>query len=138
MLIFWTYPISFGSNSFDLFSFLADNVLWTVIGAALLFGLFGYLTFRANQSPKTTDLSESLIQSLIAQFGGLTNILKANIVGNRVSVTVKNPRLAQLEALKEAGALGIFVSGNQIKLMFPFDASMLVERITQLITEAKS
>ena len=138
MTILWTFPSWIGSSSFDLFTFLENNVLWVVIGAALLFGLYGYFTFKASQPKKTSTLSEEQIQLYVDLLGGYTNLLQAKMEGNRISFTVFSPRNANLEGLKAAGANGIFVSGNQIKLMFSFDATLLVERINNPLKEEKS
>lgn len=81
------------------------------------------------KTTKIKPMSEEAIQYCLEHLGGMDNILLADHDGSRIRFQVKQVSKCDLVAIKDLGALGIFVSGNNIKMMFPFDAMALLTTI---------
>ncbi len=98
-------------------------VLALVAVIVVLFIAYKYKT------TKIQPMSEEAIQYCLEHLGGMDNIILADHDGARIRFQVKQVSKCDLVAIKDLGALGIFVSGNNIKMMFPFDAMALLTTI---------
>jgi phosphotransferase system IIB component len=90
-----------------------------------------YLVYFKVKKGEIIPMSEEAIAYVINHLGGMENIIGAGIDGGRLRFIVKQLNRCDLVAIKDLGALGVFVAGNTIKLMFPFDATALIEKINE-------
>jgi phosphotransferase system IIB component len=116
-----------------------DQFMSTAGWVALIFGLvavivFIFIAFKYKKT-EIKPMSQDAIEYVITSLGGNSNLVSADSDGQRLRFTVKNVSSCDLVAIKDLGASGIFVSGNQVKLMFPFDATQLIISIQQLKKE---
>jgi phosphotransferase system IIB component len=116
---------------------LMNNLWWLIIVTVIFIVFIVYVTYFRKTKAKIPLMSEEAISLVIKSLGEESNLHSASIEGARLSLKVKNIKICDLESIKQLGALGIFVSGNSIKLMFPFDASDLVNRINSLVKGEK-
>jgi len=108
---------------------LVKNFWWAaLIIVVVTVGVIWLVYFRKSRK-KPQPMSEESIVYVIDHLGGIENLKGASQDGARLAFTLKNLKRADLDAIKDLGAMGIFVAGNTIKLMFPFDASALIDRI---------
>lgn len=77
---------------------------------------------RKQSLERDKEIGESVDDSQVVLFldvyGGEENILEVNREISRITVKVKDVEAVKLEDLKELGANGILVMGNQIKASF--------------------
>lgn len=103
-----------------------------VIGFILLTVILFFITklFLNNKKKVNKPIIDQIsIDSIIINLGGIKNIDSASIEGARVSIRVKSVRQCHLDEIKAKGALGIFVTGTTIKMMLPYDSTILVKEI---------
>ena len=67
---------------------------------------------------KNTFVDEVLKNNLLEAFGNKENIIEVGVEMSRLTVTVKDIELVKPEAIKENGATGVLLVGNQVKCAF--------------------
>jgi len=108
---------------------LNDNYWWPVILCVLIVGVAFYIIFFYKPKPKDLLVTDAEIDTIIQLFGGKDNIVDITKEGARFTFTLKNVELCNLEAIKKLGATGVFISGTNVKLIFPFNADRIIESI---------
>ena len=88
--------------------------------------------------PKIRTISDELIDDLLKHLGGIDNIAAATQDGARLKFTIVDVDRCQLDQIRNLGAVGIFVSGNQVKFMLPSNAERLIHHINELKKGNKS
>ncbi|GEM_PF-874844 len=110
-------------------SWLATNWWWIgLLVIALVFALV-YFLYKGKKKNATPEIDISEIEKMIQVLGGIDNIEAISLEGSRLKVLLKNLKKCEYAALKEHGAMGIFVSGKHIKFMLPKSASQLLNLI---------
>ncbi len=109
---------------------LNRNYWWPVILCVLIVALGFYFIFIYKPKIKSKPLSEEEINAVINLFGGNVNIKSVTKEGSRYSFKLNEVEKCNLEKIKEFGATGVFVSGDTIKLIFPFDADVIMEKFS--------
>lgn len=107
---------------------LNDNYWWPVILCVLIIGAGFYFIFFYKPKTKLPELSSEEVLVIYNLFGGRDNIVNISKIGKRFTFELKKIELCKLEEIKDLGCTGVFVSGTQVKLIFPFDAEALVEK----------
>jgi len=126
------WQITFYSNS-ALSELILTNLWWMISSFVLLVLILIFLIKHHKKVQKPITMAQESIDSIIQKLGGITNIKAASIEGARLSFKVHNSKACDLIAIKASGALGIFVSGQTIKMMFPYDAQALIDTINQML-----
>jgi phosphotransferase system IIB component len=112
-------------------SWLKQNYWWLLLVLLVIVALAIKL-LTGSKKVKTVDMADELITEIIDYFGGTSNLKSASKDGSRLRITVVDVKKCQLEEIKNLGATGVFVTGNQVKLMFPFPVEKLVEKINSI------
>lgn len=105
-----------------------DVVLYSIIGGILFLFIIiiVLLIFKKKKKKiKHINIDEEYINNLIEKFGNYDNIDTINVDGNKLKVSVKNLKLCDLEGIKKMSSSGVFVTGNNIKSLFKYDAKDL-------------
>lgn len=126
------WQITFYSNS-ALTEFILTNLWWIIILVVLILSIVIWLSLRNQKTHKSVSMAQEVIDKIIQDLGGISNINAASIEGARLSFKVKSTKSTDLNAIKATGALGIFVSGQTIKMIFPYDAQALIETVNQML-----
>jgi len=81
--------------------------------------------------PKGKEEVEGIdhFEKVVENLGGIVNIVTASLDGSRVKFQIKDIEVTKLDAFKEIGATGVFISGNNVKMVLPFNAQTLVDKI---------
>lgn len=127
--------ILFINNVLDWFKF---NFWWLLIVFVLLLSV--YLLFRLQKrsvTVKPKPLEDDKIDEFIRSYGGIENITQADIEGKRLKVNLVEVKAADIERFKSLGATGVFISGNTIKMVLPYDSNKLVKKINENIGGGK-
>ncbi|HKL47137.1 MAG TPA: hypothetical protein VJ878_00580 [Candidatus Izemoplasmatales bacterium] len=114
------------------------NIWWLFIIAILI--LFVIIFIRLKNKPKKiirSGISDESINEYIKAYGSVSNIISAELDGRRLKVSVKKIDDVDLENFKSLGATGIFITGNNIKMVFPNDMQKLVNRINDILDGGK-
>jgi phosphotransferase system IIB component len=99
--------------------------LWVALGIAIFIGV--YLAYRLLFSKKARlpELTQEETDAYLATLGGIDNIKSVQLDGSRLRFEVRNLKLCDYQGLKNLGAAGIFVSGQQVKFMLKDKAQAL-------------
>lgn len=106
---------------------LNDNYWWPVILCVLIIGVAFYFIYFYKPKAKELLVSDEEIETIIQLFGGKDNITDISKEGSRFTFALKKVEACNLEGIKKLGATGVFVSGSNVKLIFPFNADRLIE-----------
>lgn len=115
---------------------LRKNYLWILIVIILVGVVIVIVKAPKPKQKNPPSISNESMDVLIRFFGGIDNIISCTIEGARLKIVSKDVTRVSLSAIKELGAMGLFVSGNQVKLMFPFSADPFVTYVNHLKKEA--
>jgi len=107
---------------------LNQNYWWPVI--LFVFSVAVIIKVLLNKAPKKSKVDTSkYLEEVVKNLGGIDNINQAALDGTRVKFQLKEIEVANLEAFKDMGATGVFISGKNVKMVLPFDAKDLVDKI---------
>ncbi|MBU1144888.1 MAG: hypothetical protein KJ971_03395 [Firmicutes bacterium] len=123
------HNISFAIVGSSFSDFLLQNLGWCILLIFLLFAIIFYIIFRKKKNSKVDIMSNDNIEAILNCFGTLENIVSCSLEGSRLKVLTKDISKVDLVSIKALKAQGIFVSGNQVKLIFSFDVHPLVDYI---------
>ncbi len=120
-LLFWDVP--------TYLDWLNDNYWWPVILCVLIVAVAFYFIFIYKPKPKDLIVSDEEVDTIIQLFGGRENIVSVSKEGARFTFTLQKVESCNLEGIKKLGATGVFISGSNVKLIFPFNADRIVDII---------
>ena len=106
-----------------------ETTHYIIIASILVVILLFLLIIKIQKKPKKKTI---LIEDIATAFGK-ENILKLDFVRNKLNVTVKDFKKADMNALKEAGATGINIVGDKIKLYFEEDNESIYQALKQAL-----
>ena len=109
-----------------------------IVGTILILGLIFFLTcgLRSKREKRNkverVVVDEEFISTLLNGLGNLENIASVCIDNGRVKFKVNDLDLVKAEELKALSTSGVFITGNNVKLLFKYDSkdilALLVER----------
>lgn len=115
-----------------VFLSLWDSII-TLVFIFFVIGLFVYQIFKKkpkNEKKKQT-MDPTVVLTFISLLGEKENIEQIVQDGSRTKVYVKDIEKCNLEQLKNEGVQNLFVTGNTLKMICPFDTEMLIDSINQ-------
>lgn len=104
----------------DFNEFLQNYGLYLalVVFSVIVFLLFLFLVVPRLRKEDTQDTTPQLLKSeFITLLGGETNITEINLRGSRLSVSLVNKELANVEELKKHGVSRVVVMQNKLVLL---------------------
>ncbi|MDV5373171.1 PTS N-acetylmuramic acid transporter subunit IIBC [Enterobacter hormaechei] len=84
-----------------------------------------------------SQISQHMIGQLIAQVGGIGNIMRAGNCMTRLRLTLHRQELADIEAIRQlSGVMGVIVSDEQLQIVFgPGHARSAAEMVSKMLKE---
>ncbi len=110
---------------------LNDNYWWPVILCVLIIAVAFYFIFFYKPKTKELEVSQETLDTVILLFGGMDNITNVSKEGTRFTFSLKKVEACNMEGIKKLGATGVFISGSNVKLIFPFKADKLIDIFTK-------
>ena len=108
-----------------------------ILGSILLIGLILYLTcgFRFKREKKSTIehvvVDEEFMNDLLNGLGQSSNIENVSIDNGRLKFRVKDLDLLNPDLLKKISTSGVFITGNNVKLLFKYDSNVILEELNR-------
>lgn len=103
---------------------------WWVIPVSFVMLLVLFYVFSSPRGKTAGEdiipMSDEKVAYVIKALGGRKNINDFGVTGSRVRFILENVKKADLESLQDAGATGVFVTGDTVKCMFQEDPTNLV------------
>ena len=115
------------------------NQYWWILVVILFIGFVLFFTFKQSKPKKRViqPIEDEKIIAFISCYGGLDNIESAELDGKRLKIKIKDIDKVDIEKLKTLGATGIFITGQTVKMVLPYDMEKLVNKINENINGGK-
>ena len=109
--------------------------LGIILGVAvILFVIFYFLSGFRKKDAKPSErvvVDEEFIRTMLHGLGELNNINSVSVDNGRVKFSVKDLELLVTDELKALSTSGVFITGNNVKLLFKYDSNTIVSALEE-------
>ena len=109
--------------------------LGIVLGVAvILFVIFYFVSgFRKKEAKpgERVVVDEEFITTMLHGLGELNNINSVSVDNGRVKFSIKDLELLVADELKALSSSGVFITGNNVKLLFKYDSNTIVSALEE-------
>ena len=109
--------------------------LGIILGVAvILFVLFYFVSgFRKKEAKpgERVVVDEEFITTMLHGLGELNNINSVSVDNGRVKFSIKDLELLVADELKALSSSGVFITGNNVKLLFKYDSNTIVSALEE-------
>ena len=102
--------------------------LVVAICVVLIAALIIYLVIK-NKNKGHVKVDNEFIDNIILDLGGKENIKDVNVDNARLKIGVNNLDLIKADELHLKSPSGVFITGNNIKLLFKYDSQAIKREI---------
>lgn len=95
----------------------------------LVLGLVFGLRSKREVKEQGVVVDEQFIQDLLKGLGGMVNVETVSLDNGRIKFKVKDLDLVNGEALKALSTSGVFITGNNVKLLFKYDSKVILDEL---------
>ena len=107
-------------------------VVMMIVAACLLY--YGYNTFIKNNALKNKTFKSGIdVNALLEALGGKDNIIDITSSPSKLTVTLKDHALVQIEPIKALGSTGIVQGKETISMIFGRQSALIAEDLNKLI-----
>lgn len=107
----------------------SNIIIFIVIGLIILccclLTLTSLLLIRRKKKTKSIKVDDTFMNTLIENYGGISNITLVEIENSRLKITVEDLDIVKLDDLKEQAQSGIFVTGNTVKTLYKLSSEQI-------------
>ena len=107
----------------------SNIIIFIVIGLIILccclLTLTSLLLIRRKKKTKSIKIDDTFMNTLIENYGGISNITLVEIENSRLKITVEDLDIVKLDDLKEQAQSGIFVTGNTVKTLYKLSSEQI-------------
>ena len=114
--------------SLTIIDWLNNNYWWPVLLFVVSMVIIVRIIMMRPKQKKAVDVNQ-YYDEVVQYLGGIANITSAALDGSRVKFQIQEIEQANLDGFKALGATGVFISGRNVKMVLPFDAKDLVDKI---------
>ena len=111
-------------------------IVFIIVGIVVIIASVLLIIYFNKKMPKGPKINDEFISSLINYLGGKDNINSAKNINGRVSINIKNLELPKFEELKKLSSRGVFVTNNDVKMLFSYDSNQICKNIESKIKGA--
>lgn len=109
--------------------------LGIILGVAvILFFIFYFVSGFRKKDAKPSErvvVDEEFISTMLHGLGELNNINSVSVDNGRVKFSVKDLELLVTDELKALSTSGVFITGNNVKLLFKYDSNTIVSALEE-------
>ena len=109
--------------------------LGIILGVAvILFVIFYFVSGFRKKDAKPSErvvVDEEFITTMSHGLGKLHNINSVSVDNGRVKFSVKDLELLVTDELKALSTSGVFITGNNVKLLFKYDSNTIVSALEE-------
>lgn len=109
--------------------------LGIILGVAvILFVIFYFVSGFRKKDAKPSErvvVDEEFITTMLHGLGELNNINSVSVDNGRVKFSVKDLELLVTDELKALSTSGVFITGNNVKLLFKYDSNTIVSALEE-------
>jgi PTS system glucose-specific IIC component len=152
LMVYGALPVKKGTNFY--WSFLFDIILGSITFVTFYFWIKGrnlatpgrngndivLVTKKAYQNKnKTSDdttkpqKADERMMAVADNIGGFSNVVSVTACATRLRLVVKDPTVVDKEALKQLGAAGTVIKGDNVQVIFGGEAVVLAEKMNDYI-----
>lgn len=107
--------------------------IWILIGVCLLALILTVLIIllKGKKGKKRIKVEETFISNLMEILGGKENIVNVLVDNARLKFQLKDIKKPNFESLKEIAEQGVFITGNNVKVLFKYDSKLIKKEIEE-------
>ena len=109
--------------------------LGIILGVAvILFVIFYFVSGFRKKDAKPSErvvVDEEFITTMLHGLGELNNINSVSVDNGRVKFSIKDLELLVADELKALSSSGVFITGNNVKLLFKYDSNTIVSALEE-------
>lgn len=106
-----------------------------IVASIILLALIFYFTFgfrfKREKRIEHVKIDEVFINELISGLGNSLNIECVDIDNGRLKFKIKDLDALNAELLKKLSTSGVFITGNNVKLLFKYDSDAILKELKQ-------
>ena len=106
-----------------------------IAAAIILLALIFYFTcgfrFKRDKKIEHIKIDEVFMAELINGLGNNDNIEAVDVDNGRLKFKIKDLDLLNTELLKKLSTSGVFITGNNVKLLFKYDSEAIISELKQ-------
>lgn len=99
-----------------------------VVGLAIIF-----IVAVKKKGPKRVSIDKEFIDKLVLALGKINNIEGVKVDNGRLKFLVSDLDVVDFDTLKSMSTAGVFITGNHIKMLFQYDANVIMKEVSSLI-----
>lgn len=106
-----------------------------ILATIILLGLILYFTcgLRSKREKEVNKehviVDEEFMNTLLTGMGDIINIATVSIDNGRLKFKVNDLDLVNGDILKELSTSGVFITGNNVKLLFKYDSKVILDEL---------
>ena len=109
--------------------------LGIILGVAVIFFVIFYFVsgFRKKEAKpgERVVVDEEFITTMLHGLGELNNINSVSVDNGRVKFSIKDLELLVADELKALSSSGVFITGNNVKLLFKYESNTIVSALEE-------
>ena len=107
-------------------------VLMMIIAIGLIY--YGYNTFIRNKDLQSEEFKSHIdVKALLEAVGGKENITDFTVSPSKLTVTLKDHSLIQIDTIKALGASGIVQGKQNLSMIFGRESALIAEDLKKLL-----
>lgn len=105
------------------------GILISIIVLVILVVVGILLIFILKKKNKKIKVNDKFIEDVIINLGNKENIKQITVDNARLKILLNDISIADFDKLKEMSGQGVFITGNNVKLLFKFDSKLIKKEI---------
>lgn len=111
-----------------------EFIIAIIVGCILLVCLIiALIIILKKKGSNKIVIDEEFINNLLNALGSISNIETVKVDNGRLKFLVSDLEIIDFESLKKMSTAGVFITGNNIKMLFQYDAKTIEKSILSLI-----
>ena len=82
---------------------------------------------------KRIVIDKEFIDNLLVALGNIDNVCSVKVDNGRLKFLVSDLEIVDFDTLKKMSTAGVFITGNNIKLLFQYDALTICKTVSSMI-----
>lgn len=112
----------------DFVNFIRENAFYIVLALVIIIAIIVTILLARNNKKKAQSANDTLFNSLLEALGGKDNILSLSAKMSRLTVSLKNEDLLDVNKVKELGVTRILRMSKKIILLIGQQASEIEKK----------
>jgi len=106
-------------------------IIVAILAVVLIACIIATVVLIKKKNKGHVKVDEEFMQNIMAWLGGKENIASASVDNARLKVEVRNLDMVEADKLHTLSEKGVFITGNNVKLLFKYDSKLIEKEISK-------